>query len=88
MKNILTISQHEFQQCLCFIEFVELKRLLETIFKFIKRNHFKMTDDQIHDLERKQTKIMREFMRRGILNKETHKEFEKWLYSTHEKRFY
>ena len=88
MKNILVISQEDFQQCLPLIRFSELKRLLETIFTFIKRNHFKMTDDQIHDLERKQTKIMRECMRRGALNKETNKDFEKWLYSKHEKRYY
>lgn len=88
MKNILTITQNDFERCLYQLNFSTLKSLLEELFKFIKANHSKLATEQVCDLERKQTKIWKELQRRRHLNSKTNQEFMDWLYKKHKRRVY
>lgn len=88
MKNLLTISQEEFDLSIKKISFGTLKNLLAELFKYIKSSAWKIPQENIIDLERKQTKIWRELQARGHLNFNTNEEFMKWLYRQHTKKYY
>jgi len=88
LKNILTITQANFENCLPQLSFQTLKDLHEGIYLFLRRRYSTLTDDMVYDLERKQTKIMREMQRRGILNSKTNQEYHDWLFKKHERRIF
>ena len=87
-QSILTIDREKFRQQIRFISTGTLKMLLEGLFKQIKDTFEKYPVDVTIDLERKQTIIWQELWRRKYLTKENFKEFEKWLYRNHNKKYY
>lgn len=89
MKNILTISQDEFAKCIYQVSTAQLKNLIEGLFEQIQQMAARgYSQDVILDLERKQTKIMKELQRRGVLNDSTNVDFHNWLFNKHHKRVY
>ena len=90
MKNLLTITQEDFQAAIYKLSVGELKRLLENLFVFIKSNahKYEKAPEIIYDLERKQTKLWAELQRRGELSAATNEEFMTWLYKKHQKRVF
>lgn len=84
-QNLLTVSQDEFVKQLCKLPFATLKNLLEGIYdlKWSIRDKFK--DFQIHDIERKETKIWYELQRRGYNLKS--EDFKKWLKSLYKRKY-
>lgn len=84
-QNLLTVSQDEFLKQLHKLPFTTLKNLLEGIYdlKWSIRNKFK--DFQVHDIERKETKIWYELQRRGYDLKNG--DFRKWLKSLYKRKY-
>jgi len=88
MKSLLTISQEEFDASIRKISFGTLKNLLVELFKYIKSSAWKLPEETVVDLERKQTKIWKELQNRGHLNANSNMEFMNWLYKQHTKKYY
>ena len=91
-KDLRTIPLEIFELHIKNIKSDTLRRLLVALYedcslygrKFIKDK----IPDFICDLERKQTKILNELMRRGEVNKKNFVEYTKWLYKHWKKRFF
>jgi len=73
LKNLLTISQPEFEQALPSLSLGTLKNLIEGLRGFQQGKKF-LPDLQIQDLQRKETKIWKEFQRRGLVSKHNKKD--------------
>lgn len=61
-KNIITISQEDFQASIHKLSLGTIKDLIETIANFLQGN---VADYTIKDLLRKETKLWKELQRRG-----------------------
>ena len=81
-QDILTISLDDFEKKLPKVSNQDCKNLLVGIRTFLMGNAHKMNAEQIADLERKQTKILKALYMRGYLNKKNYQEYQKWHYNT------
>ncbi len=78
-QNLLEISQAAFELQLHKIPTKQLVKLLEGIYNY-KWDSGKNWDlETVKNLERKETKINAELMRRGYLNKKEYKDYFAWL---------
>ena len=85
MKDILTRAQQDFDRDLVRISFDSLKNLIQGIHHYLLKNGTKLYEttqgkEMIFDLERKQTKIIKELQRRGYLKGQNGIDFNNWLY--------
>jgi hypothetical protein len=87
LKDILTISQDEFEKCLPSISIGQLKQLFHAIPEFIQVKKLEGTE-MMHDLVRKQTKIQAEMMRRGYLKERDNADFNRWTFARKVKKLW
>ena len=85
MKDILTRTQQEFDNDVVRIKFDSLKNLIQGIHHYLLKNGTKLYEtaegrEMVFDLERKQTKIIKELQRRGYLIGQNGIDFNRWLY--------
>jgi len=77
-QDILTISLEDFEKRLPKVSNSDCKNLLTGIRSFLMENASKMQMEQIMDLERKQTKILKALVARGYLTKKNFQEYQKF----------
>ena len=83
-QNFTTISPVSFSLQLPGVSTATLKRLMGYIYEWKKENRKRtnnvelISDKMILDMERKETLIYVELMRRGVLNKNTKADFAAW----------
>lgn len=85
-QNLLEISQEAFRLQLYRIPSKNLVKLLEEIYKFKWENGKDFNDETIMDIERKETKINAELMRRGYLKSKDYHDYFAWLAKINKKK--
>ena len=85
----MSISQEAFKLQLYKISSEELVNLIEQIYQFKWEYGKHFSDDKIMDIERKETKINAELMRRGYLKSKDYDDYLAWLRKiNHKKRVF
>jgi hypothetical protein len=85
-QDLKSISQEAFKMQLFKLSNKQLVNLLESIYKLKTEYGHIMNNDEIIDLERKETKLNAELMRRGFLKKSDYDDYFKWLKTINKKK--
>ena len=88
-QNLLTISQSDFERELPRISTSGLVSLLKNVYEFKWEKGKRFSVEQMIDIERKETKINAELMRRKYLGQKDYKEYFEFLKKiNYKKRMY
>jgi len=93
-QDLIKMSPIKFEVMLGGMNFDAIKSLAVQIKEFIYDYALKLPEERvinnpiILDLERKQTKIINELMKRGYLTKENQAQFNDWLYKKNKKKYF
>ena len=85
-QDLRTISQEAFKIQLFKLSNKQLLELLESIYGLKTSYGHVMRDDEVQDIERKETKINAELMRRGFLKKSDYEDYFGWLKKINRKK--
>ena len=85
-QSILTVSQSDFERSVFMMSIGQLRSLIRGIYEF--KTGRRMEQNEIMDIERKESKIWKEFQRRGYLKTGEGVELQKWCNSFRQKRMF
>ena len=85
-QDLRTISQEAFKMQLFKFSNKQLLELLENIYQLKTTYGNVMNTDEVQDIERKETKINAEMMRRGFLKKSDYEDYFNWLKTVNKKK--